>query len=140
MSTTSVPHGLIGCLSRLFVGSLFETNLVKVVELESKQRKVADNFTATFPDKTVKQWRRMLEKWEEDPLCPNPYVLSEQGALLVGVSLPWLTVLPLAIKISEARLRLAQEEVAKAERGQHTPHNISASVFVQMGLEIEDQQ
>ena len=49
-------------------------------------------------------------------------------------------VLPLAIKISEARLWLAQEEVAEAERGQHTLHNISASVFVQMGLEIEDQQ
>ena len=82
----------------------------------------------------------MLEKWEEDPLCPNPYVSNEQGALLIGVSLPWLTVLPLAIKISEARLQLAQEEVAEAEHSQHTLHNISVSIFVQMGLEIEDQQ
>lgn len=70
--------------------------------MASKQQKVAEDFTTTFPNKTVKQWRKMLEKWEEDPLCPNPYISNEQGALLIGVSLPWLMVLPLVIKISEA--------------------------------------
>jgi len=45
-----------------------------------------------------------------------------------------------ASKISEARLRLTQEEVAEAERGRYAPHKVSASVFVRMGLELEDQQ
>ena len=45
-----------------------------------------------------------------------------------------------ASKLSEARLRLTQEEAAEAERGQHTLHKVSASVFVRMGLELEDQQ
>jgi len=50
-----------------------------------------------------------------------------------------MVILP-ASKISEVRLRLAQEEVAEAERGQHAPHKASVSVFIRMGLELEDQQ
>lgn len=51
-----------------------------------------------------------------------------------------LIIIPPASKISEVRLQLAQEEVADAERGKHAPHKISASVFIRMGLELEDQQ
>ena len=57
-----------------------------------------------------------------------------------GVLLLWLTVHPTASKISEARLQLTQEEVTEAERGRHMPHKVSASVFVRMGLELEEQQ
>jgi len=42
--------------------------------------------------------------------------------------------------VSEARLRLTEEEAAEAERGIAAPHKVSASVFVRMGLELEDQQ
>ena len=43
-------------------------------------------------------------------------------------------------KFVSARLQLAQEELAEAERGQHTRHKVPASVFIRMGLELEDQQ
>ena len=43
-------------------------------------------------------------------------------------------------KVSEARLQLTEEEAAKAEKGITAPHKVSASVFVRMGLELEDQQ
>jgi len=45
-----------------------------------------------------------------------------------------------ASKLSEVRLRLTQEEAAEAERGQRAPHMVPASVFIRMGLELEDQQ
>jgi hypothetical protein len=45
-----------------------------------------------------------------------------------------------ASKVSEIRLQLAQEEAAEAEKGQRAPHQVSASVFIRMGLELEDQQ
>ena len=45
-----------------------------------------------------------------------------------------------ALKLSEVRLRLTQEEVADMERGQHAPHKVSVSAFIRMGLELEDQQ
>jgi hypothetical protein len=50
-----------------------------------------------------------------------------------------LTVL-LASKVSAARLQLTQEEAAAAESGKETLDKVSASVFVRMGLELEDQQ
>ena len=46
----------------------------------------------------------------------------------------------IALKLSEVRLRLAEGEVHEAERGRHAPHQVSASVFIRMGLELEDQQ
>ena len=46
----------------------------------------------------------------------------------------------LGSKVSEARLRLTEEEAVDAEKGIAAPHKVSASVFVRMGLELEDQQ
>lgn len=46
----------------------------------------------------------------------------------------------LASKVSEVRLRLTQEEAAEAAKGKESPHEVSASVFIRMGLELEDQQ
>jgi hypothetical protein len=55
---------------------LLKTNLLKAVEMASKQRKVADDFTATFPHTTVQQWRRMVKDWQANPSHPNPYALN----------------------------------------------------------------
>lgn len=51
-----------------------------------------------------------------------------------------LTTVPSASKLSEIRLRLAQEEADEVERGYRTPHQVSAAVFIRVGLELEDQQ
>jgi len=51
-----------------------------------------------------------------------------------------LTLVSSASKVSEIRLRLAQEEAAEAEKGQRLPHQVSPSVFVRIGLDLEDQQ
>ena len=121
-------------------GSLLETNLAKAVEMRSPQRKAADDFSATFPPKTVQQWRKMLEEWHENPTSPNPHVSNEQGTFFRSYFVATAYRFPPVSKLSEARLRLTQEEVAEAERGQHMPHEVSASVFIRMGLELEDQQ
>ena len=58
--------------------------------------------------------------------------------------IPWceriLSFFLIASKVSEARLRLTQGEAAEVEREGEAPHKVSASVFVRMGLELEDQQ
>ena len=51
-----------------------------------------------------------------------------------------LIVPSLASKVSAARLRLTEEETTEAERGKGALDKVSASVFVRMGLELEDQQ
>ena len=52
-------------------------NLTKAVETVPRQGKVAEDFSMTFPDKTVQQWRQMVKDWQADPLLPNPYVSNE---------------------------------------------------------------
>lgn len=108
--------------------------------MASKQRQAASEFSGTFPDETVQSWKKMVKDWETDPLCPNPYVSNERGRFFHAIL--WLKShnnLP-ASKILEVRLRLSQEEVTEAERGKHAPHKVTPSVFVRMGLELEDQQ
>ena len=108
--------------------------------MASTQRKAANDFSATFPAKTVRQWRQMVDKWQVDPSCPNPYVSNDRGRFF-GIFLKLhLTVRLPALKLMEVQLRLTREEVADKEHGQHAPHKISASVFIRMGLELEDQQ
>ena len=108
--------------------------------MSSKQRQVADDFTATFPRETIQAWGLMVEEWEADPSKPNPYVLTEKGGFSGWNQHTYLTVHFIGSKVSEARLRLTEEEAAEAERGTTAPHKVSASVFVRMGLELEDQQ
>lgn len=38
------------------------------------------------------------------------------------------------------RLELAKEEAAALEQGDVPPHKVSPSMFVQIGLDLEDQQ
>ena len=58
---------------------MLEVNLVKAVEMAKSQRKVADDFTATFPIETVQEWKRMVEEWQADSSRPNPYASNERG-------------------------------------------------------------
>lgn len=61
------------------IGSLLGKNLSKAVEMASKQRQVADDFSATFPQETIRAWSRMIKQWEADPSYPNPYISKERG-------------------------------------------------------------
>jgi len=56
------------------------------------------------------------------------------------LQVPRLTYVFTASKVSEIRLRLAQEEATEAEKGQRLPHQVSPSVFIRNGLDLEDQQ
>ena len=57
---------------------------MKAVEMALKQRKVAEDFSTTFPNKTVDQWKRMVEDWQVDHSLPNPYVSNEQGMFFIS--------------------------------------------------------
>ena len=65
--------------SNLLVESLLKTNLVKAVKMASIQRKAAKDFSQTFPNETIKQWKEMVKEWERDSSRPDPYVSTERG-------------------------------------------------------------
>ena len=66
-------------IASLFSGSLLEANLIKAAEMALTQRKVAEDFATTFPNKTVQKWRRMVKEWHANPSLANPYVSNERG-------------------------------------------------------------
>ena len=61
------------------IGSLLKKNLLKAVEMASKQHQVANDFTTTFPQETTRAWRCMVKNWEANASYPNPYILKEHG-------------------------------------------------------------
>ena len=67
-------------------GSLLDANLIKAKEMASIQRKAADDFTTTFPQDTISEWKRMLREWEADPSRPNPYVSNVRGMPFFALS------------------------------------------------------
>lgn len=70
-------------------------NLTKAAGMATIQRKAANEFSATFPGKTVQGWMKMVKEWQENPLRPNPYVSNEHGmfslSYLMAVSYSYLT-------------------------------------------------
>jgi hypothetical protein len=47
--------------------------------MAATQRKAAVEFSGTFPDTTVRDWKKMVRDWQENPSRPNPYVSKERG-------------------------------------------------------------
>jgi hypothetical protein len=45
-----------------------------------------------------------------------------------------------ALKQSDIRQLLAEEEAEQVKQGVFFPHKVTAAVFVRMGMEIEEQQ
>ena len=82
---------------------------------------------------------KIVKEWQDNRSCPNPYVSDERCMFLYVFHGYILLSLP-ASKLSQARLQLAEEESTNMARGQHAPHQVSAAVFIRMGLELEDQQ
>ena len=109
--------------------------------MASRQRQAANDFTATFPRETTQEWSHMVKEWETNPSRPNPYISKEHGRFFLNSSWPCGSMFMFsASKVSAARLRLTEEETMDIQWGKEALNNISASVFVRMGLELEDQQ
>ena len=45
-----------------------------------------------------------------------------------------------ATTLNEIKLKLAKEDAAEASRGRASEHEVSPSTFVEIGLDLEDQQ
>lgn len=59
--------------------------------MASKQRTVAEDFSLTFPDKTVEQWRKMVKDWQANPSLTDPYVSNERSTFFLNylVAVPY---------------------------------------------------
>ncbi|KAI0042913.1 hypothetical protein FA95DRAFT_1499394 [Auriscalpium vulgare] len=109
--------------SSLAPGNQLVRSFKEAVPALADQRKVFEESSATIPEAIRKRWLAMVVAWEADHTCPNPYSEPEFVSTL-----------------GDIRLELAQEEAAEMDRGVMSLHELSASVFLSVGLELEDLQ
>ncbi|OJT10121.1 hypothetical protein TRAPUB_13392 [Trametes pubescens] len=103
-------------------GSHLKKGLRKAAGMAQKQRTLFQEFSDTFPSGVVKEWERLVSAWNADPSAvDDPY--EEPQANVHGERL---------------RKELAIEDSTTST----IPHlaDMSQSIFLQLGLEIEDQQ
>jgi hypothetical protein len=91
--------------------------------MQKKQRNAFIKFNATFSTDVARRWSKMVAEWDANKTKPNPYAEPVAGT-----------------STAEVRLELANEEAADARRGNQTVHDISASRWLAMGLDLEEQQ
>ncbi|KAI0038918.1 hypothetical protein FA95DRAFT_1504888, partial [Auriscalpium vulgare] len=108
--TISIPPGV-------------KKSLKVAVEALRKQRIAFAEACDSIPQETQEEWSAMMRAYEDDKTAPNPY---EEPVV--------------AMSMVDVRLELAEEEAREAALGQVSPHETTASMFLTVGFELEEQQ
>jgi hypothetical protein len=123
----------------LHQGDLFQNKLCRAqveAELHSNQHAT---FCKAVPSNTIDEWETMIACWEVNKGNPDPYVVLT-ACKLSAPSLAGVRLLIRAIVKSQAAIRL---ELIEAERMAFTAadmHESSPSMFVVIGMELEEAQ
>lgn len=81
----------------------------------------------------------MIRNWELDKSSPNPYTHKEKGFVRIShCALLYTHIFP-ASNFAEVRRKLAKADEEALRQGT-TSHQVPASIFIRIGLEIEEQQ
>ena len=93
--------------------------------------------TGTFPVHIIQDWEATVAAWINDPRTTNPYVEPVISELSNHLQRPLISSIS-DTSMATLRLELAKEETVRTE--ETMPHEMSPSAFLQMGLDLEDQQ
>ncbi|THH16521.1 hypothetical protein EUX98_g9291 [Antrodiella citrinella] len=105
-------------------GLLMSKSFLEAQDMMTKQTQRFEDLNATFTKETISRWSAQLTRWNNDPTVkPDPFEELESRNTL-----------------QEIRAKLAEEDTRDTARGAVVLHKVSPSVFLHMGLEIEDQQ
>ncbi|KAA1479943.1 hypothetical protein DENSPDRAFT_743739, partial [Dentipellis sp. KUC8613] len=97
--------------------------LTEAIEEREIQRAFFAEFESTIPRINVANWELMVEMFEKDQSNPNPYEEIIVVDTLVAV-----------------RTELAEEEAGEVSRGVMSMHELTASQFLNVGMDLEEQQ
>ncbi|KAI0039250.1 hypothetical protein FA95DRAFT_1612723 [Auriscalpium vulgare] len=115
--------GAINWRKTLSLGKLLARSLKAAVAALAEQKAVLEDSNITIPLAIRERWEGMVLAWDADHSRPNAYDEPEAVTTLADV-----------------RLELALEESAEANTDVMSLHETSASVFLAVGLELEDLQ
>ena len=83
----------------------------------------------------------MVEKWERDPSAENPIKESTSGKLLHSISAAQCSFAnTVGSRMTQLCLEVATEEMERINCGEATTHDVSLFNFLQLGLDLEEQQ
>ncbi|KAI0045474.1 hypothetical protein FA95DRAFT_1473414, partial [Auriscalpium vulgare] len=115
--------GGINWRKTITIPSLVRKSLKVAVEAQRRQRVAFTEACENIPQETQDEWIAMMRAYEDDKTAPNPY---EEPVV--------------AMSLVDVRLELAEEEAREAALGQLSPHETTASMFLTIGFELEEQQ
>jgi hypothetical protein len=91
-------------------------------------------------DALVVRWEGELLAWTQDKSLPDPYRIppsSESNSMSMAVT---VLIIAAGITLADVRLALAEEDKKRVEEGQMISHDVSASAFFTLGMDIQAQQ
>ncbi|KAI0057483.1 hypothetical protein BV25DRAFT_1812316 [Artomyces pyxidatus] len=107
------------------LGAQLHRALKQAVPAYKRKQAVFEESSATFAPAVLEKWERMLATWQADGSKPNPYREPECS---------------MSYDYAQYVKQLALQEAEEVRRGKISLHETSASVFLSVGLDLEDQQ
>ncbi|KAH9895248.1 hypothetical protein C8Q73DRAFT_619173, partial [Cubamyces lactineus] len=92
-------------------------------EMRTVQQRNFEQYSSAFKPDLVAQWEKMIETWNQDPSKPDPY---EETTI--------------SISMKCTKLQLAMEEEKEYTEGTLPAHEVTPGIFLQLGLDLEEQQ
>ncbi|KAG6819140.1 hypothetical protein H0H93_014961 [Arthromyces matolae] len=119
--------GFWNWLKYIGTGKTLSKKYRDAVKLRNIQTEAHRGFTATISGEQVKEWEKMCQAWDQEPY---PKSKSSNPFHVEGSS----------ISEAQARKELAEEEELRLKAGEVSRHATSASAFLVLGLELEEEQ
>ncbi|KAF7366600.1 hypothetical protein MSAN_00917800 [Mycena sanguinolenta] len=101
---------------------LLQCHLDRVQDELKEQTKALEEFLSQQAER-IPEWQRQVLEFEQDQMKPNPFYVKVKGLMEAQV-----------------RLQFMKEEADKAARGVLAVHDISPSLFISAGLDLEEEQ
>ena len=146
-----VSMGVYSCMESMSfadtiisLGRHLHTKLKEAIPMSKKHSALFNALSATFPAETIVEWTQMVDGWQDDTSQPNPFEETVLGMYSLLLKL-MLSVADLFAETTQADVEcelLAEEQAqgAHAFADVGPVHETTASKFLSIGLDLENQQ
>ncbi len=125
----------------MLLGDKLGQHFREAVHYARSQRHSHVEFSATFSEEQLEEWRTSIADWYADSSNPDPFQEPVPGTLFVGVlfrtNIEEICIVFVSeITLNQVRRELTQEEEREFALGATPLHDVSLSRFLITGLEL----
>ena len=108
--------------------------------MHKKHSQIFADYNTTFPSDLTQSWNAHILKWNRNhKLKPDPYEEIEIRMCVITFLIVYSNIVT-DTSMKEIRLKLAKEDTEDIKSGAIISHEITPSMFLNLGLELEEQQ